>query len=84
MSRLIHLLYDSDDVAVRIGITRFWVSLLTVEGVLPVYSRSPLRFEVKEIEAWCTPKNLQCYAEERLGFFEARDKPKHPNARKWA
>ena len=83
MSRLIRLLYDAEGLSVRTGLTKYWISLLVGEGVLPVFSRSPLRFEVKAIEAWCTPQNLECYAEERSGFFEARDKPKHPNAREW-
>jgi hypothetical protein len=83
MSRLVHLLYDLDGVVERTGFTKYWASLLHTDGVLPTYSRSPLRFEVQEIEAWCTPQNLQCYAENRDGMFCAQDKPKHPNARKW-
>lgn len=83
MSRLIHLLYDAEGLSVRTGFTKYWISLLVGEQVLSVYSRSPLRFEVKVIEAWCTPQNLKCYAEERPGFFDSRDKPKHSNAREW-
>lgn len=75
--RLVTLVYTKEHVAALTGFRVRWVEILARERRLPVYSRKPLLFSVKEIDAWISPKNLQDYAEEKIGMFGGEDRP-HP------
>ena len=72
----IEILYTKEQLAERTGFSPRIVALLAQEGRLPVYSRKPLRFRVKDTEPLLTEAFLQRYRAADAGRFEGFGTPR--------